>query len=98
VGYHRFVRFAKWTIYGEPNFRSARGNFNQLKQGLITLPPMPCFQKEKVRARAITLERKIFLRDSPTGIEHVEYDGLVCRLRAWSPNALGSIVCWTGRL
>ena len=26
VGYHSFVRFAMWTIYGEPNFRPARGN------------------------------------------------------------------------
>jgi hypothetical protein len=64
---------------------------------LNNLCSIPCFQKEKERARAITPERKIFLRESPTGIEGVEYDGLVCRLQAWSPNALGSIVYWTGR-
>ena len=55
-----------------------------------TLAPIRCFQKEEERVRDITLELKIFLRDSPTCIEGVEYDGLVCGLRLCSPNDLGS--------
>ena len=45
VGYHRFVRFAKETIYGEPNFRSARMEFGPVLNGTNQIASDAVFSK-----------------------------------------------------